>query len=117
MNDGLLRVAGKTHRAAVDIDLVDVEALRLEVNLMALFVGKAHHLVLERRAIPGADAGDLSVVQGRTRDVLAHDGVCAIGRVQNVTRDLRTRERPCEKRERHGRLVASERLQGLRERP
>ena len=84
MHDRVLHVARQAHRQAVDVDLVDVQAFRLEKDLMPLPVGKAHDLVFERRAVARADAGDLPVVERRPPDARADDLVhrdrsCAAG--------------------------------------
>ena len=57
VNQLLLDVRRQAHRVAVDVDLVDVETLRLEKQLMAFPVRKPHHLVLERRAVARTDPG------------------------------------------------------------
>ena len=56
VDDLFLNVARQTHRQAVDVDLASVDTLRLEENLVPLLVRKADDLVLERRAISGADS-------------------------------------------------------------
>ena len=56
VNQFELHVSRQAHRVAVQIDLVDVQTLRLEEQVMALPVGKPHHLVFERRAIARTDA-------------------------------------------------------------
>src|SRR6185436_7413322 len=75
-------------RKAIDVDLVDVAALGLEKDLMALAVRKAHHLVLERWAIPWTDALDLTVEQRRLRNALPNELVDPFGGVQQITADL-----------------------------
>ena len=47
MDELFLNSSRQTHRVAVDVDLVDVETLRLEKNLVTLTVREAHHLVFE----------------------------------------------------------------------
>ncbi len=89
VDEGLLDVSREAHRVAVDVDLVDVQPLGLEEQLMPLAVRKAHHLVLERRTVARADAADLPVEEGRRVDVAANELVHAIGRVQEMTVDLR----------------------------
>ena len=51
---------------------------------MALLVGEPDDLVLERRAVPRADALNLSVEQRRLVDVGAHEIAHAIVRMQKV---------------------------------
>ena len=51
-----LHVARQAHREAVDVDLARVDPFRLEKNLVALLVGEADDLVLERRAVARTDA-------------------------------------------------------------
>ena len=45
---------GEAHGKSVDVDFVDVEPLRLEKDLVALSMRKAHDLVFQRRAVPRA---------------------------------------------------------------
>ena len=56
---------------------------------MPLPVREPHHLVFERRAVARTDALDLAVEERRLVDVLPHQLVDAVGRVQQVTGDLR----------------------------
>src|SRR5208337_5137461 len=51
--EGLLRRLGQGGRDSVGIDGFVVQALRLQKDLMAVAVGKARDLVLDRRAIAG----------------------------------------------------------------
>jgi hypothetical protein len=53
-----LHVEGQARRDAVGVDLVGVQALGLDENLVREFVGEAHDLVLDRRAIARPDALD-----------------------------------------------------------
>jgi hypothetical protein len=102
-----LNVARQAHRQAVDVDLVHIQAFRLQENLVALAVGKAHHFVFERRAIARTDAGNLSVVQRRSPDVLPHEIVRARARIQHVTRNAVGADRAGHERKRHDRAVAT----------
>ena len=65
----LLHVARQRGRDAVRIDRVVVEPFRLEEDLVPLALGEAHHLVLDRRAIARADAGDLARIHRRAVEI------------------------------------------------
>ena len=58
MNELRLHVARQAHREAVDVDFPRVEPFRLEKDLVPLLVRKPDDLVLERRAVPRADAAE-----------------------------------------------------------
>ena len=68
---------------------------------------KAHHLVLEGRTVAWPNSRDLAVIKGRFEDVFADQGVDAIGRVNEMTRNLRPADLPCQKRKRHGGFVTA----------
>ena len=102
-----LHVARQRHRKAVDINLARIDPLRLEEDLVALFVGEADDLVLERRAVARPDPADLAVEQRRAIEVRSHEIAHAIVRVEQIAVDLRTLDRAREKRKRHGRRVAA----------
>jgi len=56
-----LHLARQRHRKPVDVDFVDVDSLRLEINLVPLAIWKSHDLVFERRAVTRPDSLDLAV--------------------------------------------------------
>src|SRR5206468_2768796 len=70
-DDRRLNRRGQAHRVAVHIYLVGVQPFRFEKDLVALTMWKAHHLVLERRAVARPDSRDLAVIKRRFEDVLA----------------------------------------------
>ena len=74
---------------------------------MALAVREPHDLVLERRAVARADAADLTVEERRLADVLPHELVDPVRRVQQVTINLLAADLVGRERERHGRIVAA----------
>ena len=84
----LLHGRRQAHRVAVDVDLVDVEPFGLEKQLVPLAMREPHHLVLERRAVARADAADLAVEERRLANVLPHELVDTVGRVQQVAINL-----------------------------
>src|SRR5690606_6322482 len=106
MDDALLDVARQAHRAAVDVDLIDVDAFWLEEDLVALLVGEAHDLVFERGAVARPDSRNLPVVERRAVDVLPHECMRLAGRMEDVTGDLLALETVGQERERDGRIVA-----------
>ena len=69
----LLDLDRKAHRVAVEIDLADVDTLRLQEQLVPFPVGESHHLVFQRRAVSRADSSDLPIEKGRLRNVLPHE--------------------------------------------
>ena len=62
-DDFPLHVLRQAHRTSADVDLRHIEPLGLQKDLMTLAVGKPHHLVLQRRTVPGTDSGDSPVVE------------------------------------------------------
>ena len=88
VNELLLDLARQRHREAVDVDLVDVEAFRLEIDLVPLPVGEPHDLVFERRTVARTDALNLSVVERAAIDDAANEIAHAIVRVQQPAADL-----------------------------
>jgi hypothetical protein len=87
-HDRLLHVTRQAHRESVHVNLVDAFAFGLEKDLMALLVGKAHDLVLERRAVTRADPADLPVVERRSADAGADDAMHALVRMEQMAGDL-----------------------------
>ena len=106
-----LHVRRKAHRVAVDVDLVDVEALRFEKQLMAFPIGKAHHLVFERRTVAWPDSLNLAVVERRLRDRRADEIVHGGRGVDVVALDLIALDAIGQEREGNGRLIAELRLE------
>src|SRR6202022_2707608 len=88
MNNLELHLARQTHRKAVHVDLVNVAALGLEINLMALAPGEADDLVFERRAVARANTSNLSVEKRRLVDVLGHKLPHALVGVNEIARHL-----------------------------
>src|SRR5258708_34623744 len=70
-----LHIEGQTRRDSVRIKLVGGEPFGLEKYLVTLFGGKAMDLVLDRRAIAGADTLDHSCVHRRAVQGPADDFV------------------------------------------
>jgi hypothetical protein len=71
-----------------------------------LAVRKAHDLVFERRTVARSDPADLTVEERRLVDVRANEIVDPLGRVQQMTGNLRPFDGVGLERERSGRLVA-----------
>src|SRR5690606_19539518 len=104
--DLVLHVPWKARRDAVQVDPRGVETFRLEEDLMALLLGEAHDLVLDRRAVTRPDALDRPGVHRRAVEVLANDLVSPLVRPRDVAFDLRQRDRGRRIRERDRRIVA-----------
>ncbi len=72
-HDGELHVERQRSRNAVGIDLVGGQAFGFEKDLVAVLVGKARDLVLDRRAIARPHPVDHAGIQGRTIEAAAND--------------------------------------------
>ena len=78
----ILDLEGQGGGDAVDVELAGVAALRLQEDLVAFLLGKAHHLVLHGRAVAGADALDFARIHCRFVDIGPDDVVrlgCRVG--------------------------------------
>ena len=84
-----LHVERQRGRDPVRIDLVRVEALGLEIDLVAVALREAHDLVLDRRAVARADALDDARVHRRAVEAAADDVVGARVGVRDPARPLR----------------------------
>ena len=71
----LLHVEGQAGGNAVGVNLAERQTFRFDENLVRRFVGKAHHLVFDRRAIARTDALDFAAKQRRAMQRLANDVV------------------------------------------
>src|SRR5207237_1396019 len=65
---GGLHVDGHTGRHAIHVDLIRIQALGLQKDLVASFVRKLDHFVLDRGTIARPDAFDLTAIQWRARN-------------------------------------------------
>ena len=101
-----LDVERQAGREAVGIDLDGVAPLGLQEDLMALLVPKAHHLVLDRRAVARALAVDHARVHRRAIEAATDNVVGRLVGEGQMTRDLRLCDPLGAKRERRGRLIA-----------
>jgi hypothetical protein len=99
VDKSFLRFDRQTHREAVHVNLFDVQAFRLEEQLMAFSLRKPHHLIFERWAIPRANAFDLAVEERRLMDARSDQFVDAVVGVKQVTHDPVRRYFGCGKRE------------------
>lgn len=84
-----LHVEGQAGRDAVRVHLDSVEPLGLDEDLVALAIGEAHHLVLDRRTIARPHALDHARVHGRAIERAANELVRASVRIGDVARHLR----------------------------
>ena len=73
---------------AVGVDLDDAQAFGFDEDLVAGLFRKAHHLVLDGRAVARADALDLAAVQRRAVQRVADDLVGLFGGVGDPAADL-----------------------------
>src|SRR5262245_47791188 len=106
MHEICLHIARQTHREAVDIDFACLLAFGLQKELMPFPLRKSHDLVFKRGTVPRPDAFDLTVEQGRARNVLPDDVVDSIRCVQQIAIDLRSRNQTGQKRKRDWRIIA-----------
>src|SRR5262249_35639271 len=100
-------------RNAIGIDRVVVKSFRLQENLMALAIGKAHDFVLNRRAVTRANALNLPVIDGSLMLVGEDQLVRRWRRVRDAAGDLRRIDPGGEERNRLRRIVAGLELQAL----
>jgi len=63
VDEFFLHVQGQGAGRAVEVDLVCVEAFRLDKDMMTVSVREAHHLVLYGRTVTRACARDFSGVE------------------------------------------------------
>lgn len=68
-----MRLPREGRREAVDIVFVGVDAFGFEENLVGVFVGESNDLCLDTRAVAGANALYLAVVEWRVFEVVAED--------------------------------------------
>src|ERR1700678_2504606 len=87
-----LRLRGQRGRNAVRIDGRIVNAFRLEKNLVAVAVGEADHLVLDRRTIAWAPPGDRARIDGGAMRIRLDDAVRLDGGARDVAGELRRRD-------------------------
>src|ERR1700686_638970 len=100
-----LNIERQAGRETVRIDLDRVATLGLEEDLVTLLVAKAHHLVLDRRAIARSPAMDHARVHRRAVKAAADNLVGGpVGKGQ-MTGNLRLRDARGPKRKRRRRLV------------
>src|SRR5690606_37720438 len=79
---------GQAGGDTVRIQLVGVEAFRLDEYLMAAAFGEAHHFVFDGRAVTRPDTFDHAGIHGRLVEGAANDLVAALIGVGDVTAHL-----------------------------
>ena len=87
-HQGQLGIERQRGGNAVGVDLHHIQAFGLDEDLVAVLLGKAHHLVLDRRAVARADAFDLARIQRRTVQRAADDVVGLLAGVGDPAADL-----------------------------
>ena len=96
-NDGadhfVLALEGEAGGEAVDVDFVGGDALGFKEYLVRGFVGEFNDLILDARAVAGADSFDDAGIHGRLVDVRPDDLAGALGGAGDVTRELATETR------------------------
>ena len=98
-----LRLRRQRGRNAVRIDCRIVDAFGLEEDLVAVAIGEADHLVLDRRTIAWAAPGDRARIDGGAMRIGADDAM-GLGRgAGDVAGELRRRD-PCRQRREEFRL-------------
>jgi hypothetical protein len=101
-----LNFLGEARRETIHVELVRLAPLGLDEDLVRGLVGKAHHLVLDRRAVARADAADPSRVERRSMEVRPDQLVGRVGGHCQMARNLIQHQRIGEVRERPRVLVA-----------
>jgi len=71
------------------IDLLRFEPLGFEDDLVELPVRKLHHLVFQRRAVPGGNTGNGAIVERRQVNMAANQLMSAVMSLADKTRNLR----------------------------
>ncbi len=103
---GNLHVDGHAGGHAIHVDLVGVEALRLEKNLVPQLVGEFDDLIFNGRAVTRTDSLNLAAVERRARNGLAENAVRLFVGVADVALDLRAVDAPGHKRKWRGLGIA-----------
>src|SRR5262249_31261195 len=107
--EGLLHVDRQRGGNAVGVDGVIVETFRLQKDLVARTVGKAHHLVLDGGTVARADAGNLSGIERRPVEIGTEDGMGGVGRWEGAGEAAAHRGRAdarCKNRQGYGWITA-----------
>ena len=86
---GQLHIFRQAGVHALYIDFARAPALRLQKDLMSLFIGKTHDLIFDRWAIARTNAFDDTCIERRTVQVLADDPVHRRVRLGHPAEDLR----------------------------
>ena len=110
-DDRVLHVRRQRGRDAVHVEPGVLEPLRLDEDLVALFLGEADDFVLDRWAVARAGGLDLAGVHRGAVEVRADQLVGFRTRVCEVAEHLREREAVRQNRERAGLFVARRLLQ------
>ena len=87
--------SGKRSRNAVRIDGGVVDALGFEKDLVAVPVGEADHLVLDRGTIARTAPGDRAGIDGGAMRIRSDDAMGFGGGAGDVAGKLRRRDRRC----------------------
>jgi hypothetical protein len=100
-----LNVRREGSRKPVHVEQRRVEALGLQEELMSFAICEPHHLVLERRTVPGSASGDRSGEQRRPVEMPRHEVVHEFVGVGDMAGDLRQRNAFGQLREEDRRLI------------
>ena len=84
-----LHFTRQTCRNAVWIDGRVIKAFRFQKNLVGRLIGKAMHLIFNRRAVTRTNAGDLSTIDRRKMNRLGNNAVRFGGGTGDATGNLR----------------------------
>ena len=88
MHNLLLHGVGQAGGETVQVELIRAAPLRFNENLVAVFLRKAHHFVLNTGAITGAGALNHAAEEGAGVQVFADDVVRALVRVGGSAGEL-----------------------------
>uniref|UniRef100_A0A0N5A6W0 PE-PGRS family protein n=1 Tax=Parastrongyloides trichosuri TaxID=131310 RepID=A0A0N5A6W0_PARTI len=98
---------------AVGIDLDDHPAFGFDEDLVAGFLGEAHHLVFDGRAVARTAPGQPAAIDRAFAEVISDDAVRLFGRVGHAAGDLRHGDAVGQEAEGHGLVVRRLHLQPL----
>ena len=106
LQNAILHIHRQAGRQAVDVNFFRAATFGLQEDVMPTAIGKAHDLVLDRRAIARTNRSDLAIIHRRTMQVFTNRRVRLVGGVARPARHLRLLDAFRQKRERQRRLIA-----------
>ena len=85
---GYLHLFGQGRGHTLQVHLLRILTARLDEKLMPLFIGEADDLILEARAVSGANTLDLAAVKRTAVDVIKDDLLGVLVRPADMADDL-----------------------------